>query len=224
MSVDDADETLPERTCIATRAVRPPDEMIRFVIDPEGRVTPDIRRRLPGRGVWVTATADAVAEAVRRKAFARAFKGAAQVPATLVADLEALLGRDAVQALAIANKAGQVVTGFDKVASALAGGRAIALIHAAEAAPDGRRKLEQAARRGGGGPVTTFDFVPGDDLDLALGRGNVIHAALLAGPAGENAVARWRRLAHFRSGFVDNPPGAGPETARDETDTADSAD
>jgi predicted RNA-binding protein YlxR (DUF448 family) len=224
MSVDDADETLPERTCIATRVVRPPDEMIRFVLDPEGRVTPDIRKRLPGRGVWVTATARAVAEAMRRKAFPRAFKAPAVVADTLVADIEALLTRDAVQAFAIANKAGQVLTGFDKVATALSGGRAIALIHAAEAAADGRRKLEQAARRGGAGDMPTFDFVQGGDLDLALGRGNVIHAALLAGPAGENALARWRRLAHFRSGFAENPPGAGTETACDATDRADPAD
>ena len=64
----DPDRDGPTRTCIATRETRGVEGMIRFVAAPDGMVTPDLKRKLPGRGVWVTATQEAVTEAVRKKA------------------------------------------------------------------------------------------------------------------------------------------------------------
>jgi predicted RNA-binding protein YlxR (DUF448 family) len=193
--------TATERLCIATRTVKPIAEMLRFVVDPAGAVVPDLKRRLPGRGVWVTATRDAMAEAVARKAFARGFKRPVRAGADLVPATEALLERSALDALGIANKAGLVVAGFAKVEAVLAHRKAMALLRAAEAAPDGVRKLAAAGRQAGGEaagpPVLTFS---GAHLDLALGRSNVIHAALLAGPASEALLARYRRLERFRGG------------------------
>ncbi|MDJ1158760.1 RNA-binding protein [Chelatococcus sp. SYSU_G07232] len=202
-----------ERRCIVSRRTGSPDEMIRFVAGPDGAVVPDIRRKLPGRGVWVTASRAAVDEAVRRKAFGRGLKAAVTVSPTLAAEVEELLRRDAVQALALANKAGAVVTGFGKVEDAVASGAAVALVHAREAAEDGRRKLAQAVRRRGraGGDQPSAELpVVGDfaeaDLDLALGRAHVIHAALVAGPGSEGFLTRWRRLARYGA---DGPSGTG---------------
>lgn len=200
----------PHRRCIVTRAERDPDEMIRFVAAPDGTIVPDLRRKLPGRGVWVGASRALVAEAVRRKAFARGLKAQVTVPATLADDVEELLRRDSVQALALANKAGLVVTGFGKVEEAAAAGRVRAVIHAAEAAADGRRKIAQALFRGFGARAAEVDVVEvfaGHDLDLALGRSHVIHAALIAGPGSEGFLARWRRLARYRNGEGGTPPG-----------------
>src|ERR1700761_8451417 len=106
-----------ERLCVATRAVKPTDDMIRFVVGPDG-IVPDLKRKLPGRGVWVTASKAAVAEAVARKAFARSFKRDVKVAKDLAEQTEALLARAAVDALAIAGKAGDVPAGFAKVEAA----------------------------------------------------------------------------------------------------------
>ena len=201
-----------ERLCVATRTVRPVSDLIRFVVGPEGDAVPDVKRRLPGRGVWVTATQEALDEAIRRKAFARGFKREVRLPSDLVARTERQLERAALDALAIAGKAGLVVAGFAKAEAALERGNAIALLHAAEASPEGIRKLDSALRRGPGGPLPVIGFLTSAQLDLALNRPNVVHAALLAGPVSETFLARCRRLERFRAGDQHNRAGmAGPE-------------
>jgi predicted RNA-binding protein YlxR (DUF448 family) len=203
----------PERTCIVTRTVHPAAELIRFVMGPDGTVVPDLKHRLPGRGVWVSARADAVAEAVRRKLFARGLKAPAQASEALVGEIEAALRRDLRQALALANKAGAVVTGFAKVEAAIQSGQAVALVHAAEAAPDGVRKLAAALRKRLAETISGFpiiDDLPGAELDLALGRSNVIHAGLIAGAGSEGCLACWRRLRSFSGSSASKacaPPG-----------------
>jgi predicted RNA-binding protein YlxR (DUF448 family) len=191
-----------ERTCILTRSPRPPDELIRFVVAPDGELVPDIRRRLPGRGVWVTADAQSVAEAERRRLFARALQGPVTVAPGLADRLDALLLADAVAALSMARKAGTAVAGFTKVSGALAAGRVVALIHAPEAAADGVAGLAAAARRSGAPMPPIVRELPADQLDLAFGRTNVIHAALLAGPASKHALTRIRALAAYRGGVA----------------------
>src|SRR5438067_2119818 len=122
-----------ERLCIATRSVKPVGEMIRFVVGPDDAVVPDLRRRLPGRGVWVTANAAMIAEAVKRRAFRRGFKRDVQVGNDLPHLVEQLLERSALDALGITHKAGRVVTGFARVEGALARQPVVALLRAADA-------------------------------------------------------------------------------------------
>jgi hypothetical protein len=191
----------PERTCIVTREVRSPDEMIRFVLGPDGSVVPDLRRKLPGRGVWVSATAGMVGEAVRRRLFSRAFKTEARASATLADEVDAALRADLRASVALANKAGAVTTGFTKVEATIGKGAVAALIHALDAAPDGRRKLAAALRKQFGVTISALpiiDVLSGDELDMALGRVHVIHAALLPGAGSEGCLARWRRLRAYR--------------------------
>src|SRR5262249_61516708 len=119
-----------------TRAFRPKDQLIRFVLSPDGVVVPDLKERLPGRGVWLTAAHDTVAEALKRNAFARAFKQDAKAPKGLDTQIDSLLAEAAISALSLANKAGEVVFGNAKVEEAIAKGRVVGLIHAREAAGD----------------------------------------------------------------------------------------
>lgn len=196
-----------ERLCVVTRAVKPVDEMIRYVVAPDGSVVPDLKRKLPGRGIWVTATRSALADAIKRRAIARAFKREVRVDADLVALTERLLERAALDALAMCGKAGRAAIGFAKAEAALTREPVVALVHAAGAAPDGVRKLDAALqRRFGPGadriPVVA-DFTS-EQLDLALARPNVVHAALLAGPASDTFLSRRARLQRFRTG----DPGA----------------
>lgn len=191
----------PERLCVVTRATRPVAELIRFVVGPDGEVVPDLKGKLPGRGVWISAARETVEAAVKRHAFARGFKRDVRVPADLTLRTEALLERGALDALAIAGKAGLVAAGFGKAASALERDNVVALLRAAEGSADGARKLEAVWRRRT--PEKTLpmiEFLTSVQLDLALGRPNVIHAALLAGPASDTFLSRSRRLERFRTG------------------------
>jgi predicted RNA-binding protein YlxR (DUF448 family) len=190
-----------ERFCAATGAVRPVADMIRFVVAPDGTAVPDLKRRLPGRGIWITATRQALATAVARKAFARSFRRDVRLAPDFVAVTEELIERAALDALAIAHKAGKVAIGFAKVEAALAQEKAVALLHAAEAAPDGVRKLRPAGRAAGNASnIVVIGGFTSAQLDLALGRSNVIHAALLAGPQSQTFLARVERLTRFRTG------------------------
>jgi hypothetical protein len=190
-----------ERLCVVTRMARPVADMIRFVIGPDGAVVPDLKAKLPGRGVWVTATRDVLSDAVKRKVFARGFKRDVRGTADLVSETERLLETAALDALAIAGKAGLVAAGFTRVDTALQRDEVVALLHAAEAAADGVRKLDAtAARRHAASLLPALTMLTSAQLDLALARPNVVHAALLAGPASDTVLARLRRLERFLTG------------------------
>jgi predicted RNA-binding protein YlxR (DUF448 family) len=198
--------------CAVTRQVRPIDELIRFVVSPQGEVIPDLKRKLPGRGLWVSASRQTVAEAGRRSQFSKGFKRDVHVAPTLAADTESLLVRGVIEALAMAAKAGQVVSGFSKVEGALEQGQARALIHASDGAADGIRKLDAVVRQNAGNGDETREFpvvtaLTSEQLDLALGRSNVIHAALLAGPASKTFLSRSHTLVRYRMADDDKTVG-----------------
>jgi uncharacterized protein len=201
-----ADRSATMRMCTVSREVRPIDELIRFVVAPSGEVVADLKRKLPGRGLWISASRRMVAEAVRRHQFSKGFKRDVRAAATLAADTEALLERFVADALAMAAKAGQVVSGFTKVADALerqAPGIVRAVIHASDGAADGIRKLDavvgQIGRNNGhSADVRIVNVLTSEQLDLALGRSNVIHAALLAGPASDTFLSRSQILVRYR--------------------------
>jgi predicted RNA-binding protein YlxR (DUF448 family) len=196
---DGAQESV--RACALTRRRRPRDELIRFVLGPDATVVPDLKEKLPGRGVWLTAARDVVAEAAKRNVFARALKTEAKVPEGLAAQVEKLLADAALAALSLANKAGEAVFGNAKVEEAIAKGRVLALIHAQEAAEDGCRKLDGKARgMREGADVMPVRAFRANELGLASGRTNVIHAALIQGGAARNVLAAASRLERYRKG------------------------
>ena len=167
------------------------------------RDRPDIKRKLPGRGIWITSTRAAIAEAVKRSVFARGFKRDVRVARDLTGETERLLERSALDALAMAGKGGRVIGGFAKVEAALSRDDVLALIHASDAAADGMRKLDAALHRSRSEKtpeITVIGAFSGTQLDLALNRSNVVHAALLAGPGAETFLARVMRLQRFRTG------------------------
>jgi uncharacterized protein len=218
------DRSATMRMCAVTRQVQPIDELIRFVVSPQGEVMADLKRKLPGRGLWVTASRQVVAEAVRRHQFGKGFRREVRVAATLAADTEALLVRSTIDALAMAAKAGQVVAGFSKVEAAIEGAFAPrqartsihAVIHACNGAADGIRKLDAIIRQNAGQntengdeshPFPVVTALTSEQLDLALGRSNVIHAALLAGPASKTFLSRSLVLVRYRMADDDRTAG-----------------
>lgn len=193
-----------KRLCALTREVRPIDELIRFVAAPDGAIIPDLKRRLPGRGVWVTARRAAVDEAVKRNVFARSLKREVRAASDLGGQVERQLESAALDALGIAHKAGRVAIGFGRTETALAGVPPVAaILSASDGSPDGVRKIAAAAARRQTGENTAeipvIAAFTSTQLDLALGRSNVVHAALLAGPASNGFLARCQSLERFRT-------------------------
>jgi predicted RNA-binding protein YlxR (DUF448 family) len=209
------------RMCAVSRKVRPIDELIRFVVAPSGEVVADLKRKLPGRGLWISTSRQAVAEAVRRHHFSRGFRRDVRVAPTLAADTETILARSAVEALAMAAKAGQVLSGFGKVEGALQARQTgvQALIHASDGAPDGIRKLDALALQNRGNTaesrqIQIVTVLTSAELDLALGRANVVHAALLAGPASRTFLSRSLTLVRYRSADDDKTAGTAARNAK----------
>jgi uncharacterized protein len=189
------------RLCVATRQELHPNELVRFVLGPDATIVPDLARRLPGRGVWVTASRQAIEQAVKRGLFSKSLKTFAKVDKDLADQVEKLLAIEARQALSLANKAGLVSTGFSKVEIAVEKGQAEALITASDASVDGAGKLSRkfkAIRAAAGQKAPVLQELSTAELNLAIGGSNVVHAALAGGGLGRRVILSFRRLQHFR--------------------------
>lgn len=209
------------RLCAATREPRSPDDLIRFVVSPDGVLVPDLARRLPGRGVWVTADRETIEKAVKTRAFARSLKRPVEVPASIADLIEGQMVRRLCDALAIANKAGLVSTGFEQVDKLLDGGKAVGLVHGCDAAVGGRAKLVrkfEAIARAGGAKATIVSYLTIDQISLAMGRSNVVHAGLIQGGATERFLSEAERLQRFRLGFGASPLADSADKIECETD------
>lgn len=187
----------PTRQCCVTRQALPVDELVRFALGPDGALMPDIDAKAPGRGAWVSLDRNTVADAVTKGAFSRALKAPVAVPADLAELTARHLDNRLLGAMGLARKAGQLVTGAAKVEAAIGARRIVALITAADARPDGRRKLVASLSAAGLGAIPHIEAFTSSQLNLALGGQNVIHAALTAGAAANSAIARYRRLARY---------------------------
>jgi len=193
----------PLRTCIVTRTQKSPEELLRFVVGPDGQIVPDLARRLPGRGAWVTAEREVVQEAVKRNAFARSLKQQVSVPLDLADLVEQLMLKRVMEALSLANKAGLVTIGFTRIDAAIAKGSVAVLLHGTDAAEDGVQKLNrrfQAVCREIGRPAPIIQEMTVEQMSLALGRSNVVHAALSAVGATNHFLNEVGRLTRYRSG------------------------
>jgi predicted RNA-binding protein YlxR (DUF448 family)/ribosomal protein L30E len=188
----------PERRCIVTGDSGPADRLIRFVLGPSGEIVPDLAGRLPGRGAWLTADRALVDRAVAKKLFSRAFRTQAQVPADLADRLEAMLVRRLIELIGLARKAGQAVTGFEKVRAKVREGGVGALIEASDGAADGREKLQRLAP-----DIPVLAVLDAAELGLAFGRDFAIHAALDRGGFADRAIGEAARLAGLRAAVAE---------------------
>lgn len=200
----------PVRTCAVSRAAMPVTDLIRFVRAPDGTITPDVMAKLPGRGVWVEASRAAVAEAHRRNVFAKSLKKPCSAPPDLATKVEGLLLRRLIDALGLANKAGLLITGFEKLNAKIELSEIQVLFHGSDAAADGAGKLDrkflavQAARCGTGRGLADLDSLivrelTIDEMSLAIGRPNVVHAGARSGGATLRLLETAKRLKRFRA-------------------------
>ncbi|CAD7030207.1 DNA-binding protein [Pseudorhizobium endolithicum] len=216
---DDAELVVNDRTCIVTRNTAEPGTLLRFVAGPDGKVVPDLKRQLPGRGCWVTPERALVDRAVQRRLFARALKREVTVAPDLGALVDRLLAADLIGMMNMARKAGQFITGAMKVDAAVRSGAAVAVFHATDAAADGVRKIDQARKAWKLGTdaeddIPSFSLFTGAEMDELLGQNAFIHAAALAGQAGEGVVKRATMLEKYRGA---GQSGAGGGASRPQT-------
>jgi predicted RNA-binding protein YlxR (DUF448 family) len=190
-------EASRERRDVVTGEVMAEERLIRFVAGPDGTVVPDLARKLPGRGIWVAADRASVETAARKNLFARSAKAKLVAPKDLADQVDRLLLRRVLDGLGLAKRAGDLISGFEKVSSALTSGKAAWLIEASDGAPDGRRKILAVARKSPRQPRMMAAF-SAEELGLALGGENVIHTAFLAGRGADRWTFEVLRLSGFR--------------------------
>ncbi|MDP6565154.1 MAG: RNA-binding protein [Alphaproteobacteria bacterium] len=192
-----AAKSAPERRCIATGDVAPASRLLRFVVDPEGQVVPDLAQKLPGRGIWVGARRDLLDRAVGKRLFARA----ARMPVTVADDLpgrvEAEMTRRCLGLLGLARRAGELVLGFEKVRSALRGQQLAAVVVASDGSRRERNRLIGRSDEGSD-KMALIELFGSTELSLALGRENVVHAGLRSGGLAARLLRESRRLEEFR--------------------------
>jgi len=222
----DSPDRGPERTCVVSGLKGSPEKMLRFALSGEGAVVPDILQKLPGRGVWTQLNRAIVGQAAAKQAFSRGFRAGVKASVALADDVDRLLEQDALRFLSLVNKAGLVVVGGAKVEAAIRAQKLVGLIQAADGSPDGASKLEGLLKGCLGEraeAVARINLFMSQQLDLALGRTNVIHAALNAGPASAAFLVKIARLTSYRSGaaqaVVLTPTGADRAT-REIVDTS----
>ena len=183
----------PERRCIASGESQPKAGLIRFVVGPEAVVVPDVMGRLPGRGFYVAADRAALAKAVQKGLFSRVARQPVKAPEDLADLVESLLARRVIELLSLARKAGQAVTGYEKLKDWLVKGQAIALLQASDGSERGKSKLRPPERTNG-----FIGCLTSQEMGLAFGREHAIHGALAAGGLGHRVVDEAARLAGFR--------------------------
>ncbi|MFZ2998396.1 DUF448 domain-containing protein [Sphingobium sp.] len=205
---------MTERKCILTGDRADPDTLIRLAIGPEGQVLPDVRAKAPGRGAWIGVTRTdletALAKGKLKGAIARSFKdGALQIDADLPERIEMALRQDMLSRLGLEARGGMLLTGSEKIDTACRKGLVKLLLHAADAAADGNRKLDQALRVGQDAEGTDLAGVvlpvDRDALSMAMGRDNVVHIAVTDSRAALRLRAALGRLEHYLGCAVEAP-------------------
>lgn len=214
---------LPERRCIATMERREQGEMIRFVLSPDGQVTPDLAAKLPGRGAWVTASREAIDLAVKRGAFSRAFKKQVKAAPDLAAQTEQLLVKRNLDQLGMVKRAGDLILGFEQVREEVRKDAPAFVIEASDGSEDQRGKVLALVRGLYTPEPDATGKIPGnlelppvigcftaDELGMALGRERVIHACVKYGRIAHAWMGELKRLSGFRAVWL---PGWQPSSA-----------
>ncbi len=187
------DRSETQRKCIVSGEVCATDALIRFVVGPEARIFPDLGHKLPGRGIWVSANRAAIEKAVKKGLFSRGAKAKVNADSDLADQVEALVHQRLLGAVSMARKAGRAVCGLEKVKSALVSGEADLLLQASDGSERGKTAL-----RPPNGEESWIQALSSDELGLAFGRDNVIHAAILSGGFTDRVLFEANRLKALR--------------------------
>jgi len=197
-----------------TRDRLPKERMIRFVIGPDRQLVPDLAARLPGRGIWLSASGDvvelprarddrpgkqqhgdAIADRRLTRAFSRAARGPVMVPPDLSAMLQTALVRRITELLGLTRRAGQAVAGFEKAREYLRSSASRLVLQASDGSAAERARFLSGAAA----DTMVFDPLPGAVMGRIFGRDHVVHVAVAPGKLAESLAMEAGRLAGLRS-------------------------
>jgi predicted RNA-binding protein YlxR (DUF448 family) len=192
-----------------TKETQSKDNLIRFVLGPDDMVTPDISERLPGRGIWVSANRADLTKAVDQNLFSKAAKQNANIPDGLVDLTERLIVKRTIDLISMARKSGHAICGFEKTKGAMMSERWYILMQAEDGSAPQKQKIRPSAADN-----SYISCLTAQELGLAFGRENVIHAAVSKGGLSARILLEANRLAGFRDKSDANPSKiAGPRSA-----------
>lgn len=180
------------RKCIVCGEVKEKEQLLRFTLTPDNQIIPDFKKKLPGKGIYVSVSKVALQKAVEKNLFAKAVKKNAKVSAELMQTVEDLLRKKGLESICLAKKAGDLVTGFEKVGEKIKYNKAAFLLEAADAGADGHQKIMALA-----GGLEIFSLYSVEELDKALDKVNTVHAALLKGDMAKLVHTDLVRLQRF---------------------------
>lgn len=206
----DPRERRPRRSVVGRRS-EPRERLVRFVLDEQKRLVPDVPGRMPGRGLWLEADRRVLESAEARRTFGRL--GVREFdPGRLASEIERQLERRCLDLLGLAQRARAVAVGFDAVRQALAADQAAVVLVARDASPHARKRFHQLPE--GTVRVEAFDRVT---LGRALGRDDAVYVALLRGKLARRFVEELDRLAGFRPVGSEEAPDGPAQRDEDET-------
>ena len=192
-SIEDLPEEQPEtgplRRCLVTRQSLARETMLRFVVGPVAEIVFDALATLPGRGLWLSADAIVVEQAIKRGAFARAAKTSVRLPPDLRSRIETTLRSRLTELLGLARRSGNAISGFEKAREWVASGKAGLIVQAADGSP------EERARFVGGSKIPVVTASSAAALGKIFGRDHAVHVAIANGRLARMIEVEAARLA-----------------------------
>ncbi len=183
--------TNSNRTCLLTGVERTQDELLRFTLTPDHQVVPDFKKRLPGKGFYLTNSRQVLSEAINKNIFRKLGKNTTVMP-NLLEIVENILKSRALESINLAKKAGVLISGFDKVKEKLTNGKVAFVLEAIDAGADGHAKIVAAAKN-----TEILALFSIEELDKTLNRTNTVHAALLKSEMSQtvyNQLKKWQNF------------------------------
>ena len=180
------------RKCIVSGKVSEKDLLLRFTLTPDGVVVPDFKKKLPGKGVYVTNSKRLLTEAVVKGAFSKALKSKAKAGNELIEQVENLLRKQALDAVSLSRKAGILVFGLDKVLETIKKNKAAFLLEASDSGQDGQKKAEAAAK-----DIKIFKIFKSEELDKELAKESTVYLAFCKSKMADMVEEAFERLTSF---------------------------
>lgn len=181
-----------ERKCIVSGEVMEKEALLRFTVTPDNQVIPDFRKKLPGKGIWVKNSKNALQIAIDKNLFSKASKRNVKISEGLMQIVEELLRKKGLEAISLARKAGVLVTGLDKVSDAVKKGKAAFVLEAKDAGADGHYRVMLLAK-----DLDVFRTYGIEELDRALDKVNTVHIAFLKSEMAKAVRVEFSRFESF---------------------------
>lgn len=178
-----------QRFCLVTRERDKPENLIRFVLSPDGYIVPDLTERLPGKGMWLKADKNVLHKAIESRLFSRVMQCQVQIPENLLSMIKDGLRSKIKDTFGFARRAGQITYGFVKVREKISQGVAGLIIQATDGSEDEKKRLLSGVKY-----LPVVAVFTTEELGMIFGREHVVHAAIDKGPFVNRMVNDHKRL------------------------------